>query len=769
MLNFFRKHQRIFFFVVTFFVVVSFLFFGTYTDFRAPEENSKDRILGKAIDGSALHSGEVDALARLLGADHEDQGRFPNLLNDGVIGKDLLIPGLGSMLAERYLEDLKEDLQFRVKKAKHYKFYTHPQVPFLSAEAVWQRVSPGLSERVGLLKSQEEEVSLHTFSLLAGLYVDQIHFPPDMLRRILSYQQQQYAWIQPDPRLQQENFALFGFQTVEDWLGPKFVQLAAQFILNAAILAEGKGYRVSHEEARVDLLRNVSLILQRYRETESPEAYFQQQIRLLGMQEALVLKLWRKVMLFRRYFSEVGNGIFNDDLALRQFNVFAKESARIDLYQLPVELRLKNFQDLLQLQVYLDAVALPKARGALLNLPTVFLTPEEVEKRFPELVQKSFSLEFAEVQKESVSQKISLKETWEWELGDSQWAELTVRFPILAQGQIETRDERFLALESLDPKLRLEIDRFARGRIVDAHPEWIDQALEQAAVKKEKIGVRSKGGKLPFAGVTDPAALLTLLQLAPLKEVKEESAPARSAQAQLGRFTADGETFYRIALLERPSAKEILTFAAAKREGILETLLDKRLEEAYADVRKKDPAMFKQEEGTWKPWQEVKDQIAARFYSPLLKAIKEEPQESLDLYAQQRFVDYVKEAKRNLEIDPEDSRWLHPSLGETQMENMSLDTQWRLVKSRKEIQRSVKGPLNKEALFQLTEGAWSPIEADPSGDLSFIHLLKHTAGEGASPGEVGRGQQVLSIDARRYLMQQVLEMLAEKKAIILHE
>ena len=116
-------------------IVLSFSFFGTYSAF-APEERVKDRVIGKAINGSSLHSREVEALARLLGSDHEDQGKLPNVLNDGVIGKDLLMTGMGSMLAERYFDVLKEDLKPRVKKAKFYKAYAHPQVPFLSVESV---------------------------------------------------------------------------------------------------------------------------------------------------------------------------------------------------------------------------------------------------------------------------------------------------------------------------------------------------------------------------------------------------------------------------------------------------------------------------------------------------------------------------------------------------------------------------------------------------------------------------------------------------------
>jgi GcvH upstream region-like protein len=768
MLGFFRKHQRFFFFFVTIVVAISFSFFGTYSTL-VPEQGTSDRVLGKAIDGSSLRSREVEGLARLIGSDHEDQGKLPNVLNDGVIGKDLLMTGLGTMLAERYFADLKDDLQPRIKKASHFKPYAHPQVSFLSAESVWQHIAPGMSDRMTLLKNYSEEMSLQTFSLLAGLYVDQMHLPPEMLRRILSYQQKQYSWVQPDPRLQKDDLSLFGFQTVEDWLGPKFVQLASQFILNAALIAEQKGYRVTEEEAHVDLLQNVASLLQRYSADEGPEEYFKQQVRVLGMDERTVLKLWRKVMLFRRYFSDVGGGVFNDDLAQKQFNAYAKESVSVDLYQLPPELRLKNFQDLLKLQVYLDAVALPKARGSLLSLPKAFLKPEDVEKRFPELVQRSFLLEFSEVQKEQIAEQISLRETWEWELEDNHWKELKTRFPILAQKEAATREERFLVLESLDPKVRLEIDQCARARIVDSHPEWIDQALQQAPLKTQIVGIRSKGGTLPFAGATDSSAILTLLQLAPLKDAKEDSAPALAAGAKLVQFSADGKTIYRVSVLKRSPSKEILTFATASHDGVLETLLDKRLEESYSEVSKKDAAPFKQEDGTLKPWKDVKDQIGARLYPELLKAIKEEPQESLDVYAHRRLYEYMKEAGRNLEADPENPLWIQTSNSETEWERVSLDSQWRLVKSRSEIKRSAPSRLNKEELFQLEEGAWSKMEISSSGDLSFAHVLHHQSGAEATPDEVSRGQYILSIDAKRYLMQQVLDAISAKNAIVMHE
>ena len=44
--------------------------------------------------------------------------------------------------------------------------------------------------------------------------------------------------------------------------GPKFTRLVAEFILNSAIVAEEKGYRVSKEEAWADLVQNASVSFQ---------------------------------------------------------------------------------------------------------------------------------------------------------------------------------------------------------------------------------------------------------------------------------------------------------------------------------------------------------------------------------------------------------------------------------------------------------------------------------------------------------------------------
>src|SRR5579872_2104087 len=116
MLQFFRKHQKILFIVVTFVVVVSFCFFGTYGTMAQPE-GAADYELGKGVSGQAVKSREFTTLCRLLESSVLDRSskEMPNLYNPGVIEKDFLSTGLGLMLVKPYFSEVKKELDERVK------------------------------------------------------------------------------------------------------------------------------------------------------------------------------------------------------------------------------------------------------------------------------------------------------------------------------------------------------------------------------------------------------------------------------------------------------------------------------------------------------------------------------------------------------------------------------------------------------------------------------------------------------------------------------
>lgn len=794
MLHFFRKYQRFFFLFTTIIIILSFSFFGTFSTLVSTNE-VQDQKIGKAVDGSFLSKKEIEALSHFLATSNTDRGLLqrnllPNLFNDGVVQKDFLSTGMGPLLAKSYFDELKDDVASRLMKAKHFRPYVHPQAPFLNAEAIWAHFAPTLSEHFKTLVTTSEEPRFEGFQLLCDLYLAQASFPGDILKQFLIYHQSQYGWLKADPLLQESSLSLFGFESSEEWFGQRFLNLVSQFILNAAIIAEQKGYKISKEEVRADLLHNLQNSLEQFaagshgtqEDLEAKaESAFHPQLRSMGLDEATALKIWGKVMLFRRLFNDVGASVFLDSLSYRELGSFANQGAEVELYQLPEELRLKDFYSLLQLQLYLEAVAsnASKIKQGHLLLPTAFLSPDEVEKKYPELVQSRFTIEYAEVKKEPLMQKIGLRQMWDWQLQEEHWQELKATFTELVRKESTSREERFALLESLDPKTRFKVDQFSRTKILEQHPEWIEEEFAKAPLQTVTLGIRSKGGQVPFRGLQEVEPLLELLQKAPLKGEENTSRSAFEAQRQLDEFSPDDQTIYKIVVIKRAQGKQILSFGEAAADKTLAKLVDKRLEEAYPDVRKKDTAFFQNEDGSWKAFVEVKEQIGALLYVDLLKKIEESSIETaslknsehikrpLEFYATHRLYAHVKAAKEQLKKNPQDTLWVKTEMRTTSdpFEPSSPATQWQLIKREQEVKRNSHVYFDKAELFSLPEGSFSSLFAPLNGDLCFFHLLKKIEGAKKLDNQVLQGQEMLAIDAKKCLMHHLLQQIKERGGI----
>jgi GcvH upstream region-like protein len=732
MLGFFRKYQKFFFVIVTIFVVISFSFFGTFSTFSR-EERNLDKAIGKTVNGAPITSREMEALMRLVATSSAERGSSPNLFNDGVIANEFLKTGMAAMLADTYFDTIKEDLALRLKKAKHYKPYVHPKAPFISAEMIWQQYFPSMSRDLVEVKGYVEGATLENFSLLMRLYLSQLQLPPETLKQFLVYQQSHYQNLPPDPQLQQLDLSLFGFHSIEEWFGPQFLQLVCRFILNSAAVASEKGYLVTNEEARADLFQNLQTALKAYGvKGEETSAYFQKQLRLLQLDENTAIKAWRKVMLFKRLFHDVGNAVVVDPFIYKNFEHYASDGVVAELYELPEELRLKSVNDLIKLHMYLEAVTGKKEVGE--SLPVDFLPVEEVEKRFPELIVRRFEIEVSEASKQKLASQVSLKETWEWELEEKNWNLLRNAFSF-ADGAFDV-ETRFEYLEKMDPKERFKIDAFARMKIVDSHPEWVQDALAKSDVRNEVLNIRSRGGKLPLSGIKDPASFADLL-------LSVASRPDR----QLEMFSEDEITYYNIKVIEAAPFKEILLFAEGVRDGTLQTLVDLRLETAYPDVRRKDSAAFQSENGSWRPFQEVKEEIGRRLYASLTASFENRPQ--------LRFVAHMQAAKNALEMQPNDASWIRSSSMEKQKTLDSLVEQWRLEKTTHTITRASQDKFPKETLLALPVGTWSEVQTLDNGNILFARILEKV--ENVKGSMAKEGQEILSIGARRYLMSQLLE------------
>src|SRR5579871_4465996 len=190
MLNFLRKHQRIFFIVITAAIIVSFCFFGTYSTMGNREE-VPDSELVCGVSGAPIMQQELSALCRLI--EHspfdpidQERSEMPNFLNDGVIEKDFLGNGLGVILAKQYFEKFQPDLDKRMQKIRQFRSYVHPRTNQISAEGAWSRFSPSLSEHLRALKETSDPASTETLALMANLYLDQARMSPSILKQILN-------------------------------------------------------------------------------------------------------------------------------------------------------------------------------------------------------------------------------------------------------------------------------------------------------------------------------------------------------------------------------------------------------------------------------------------------------------------------------------------------------------------------------------------------------------------------------------------------------
>ncbi|MBM3183989.1 MAG: hypothetical protein FJZ64_01620, partial [Chlamydiae bacterium] len=305
MLQFFRKYQKYCFFFVAVVIIATFSFFGTFSTFDR-DEKQEDRTIAKKIDGSPLLLSEVRELARWLATDQmdlPDHGKMPNFCNDGVIRKDLLKTGIAALLVEAYFDVFKEEIVAKVDRAKRFKGYFHPDFPILSAAVVWERFAPKLQEELIHLR-EETEVSRKTFSILANLYERQNDFPTPMLRQIL-FMEEKRLGLRRDPMLEQGDISFLGLHSLTDWFGHDFLNLSAEFVLNAAVFAEEKGYRVSIEEAKGDLLCNFETFIQKRGIDRSKLPTFHEHLRSFGFDETGAAKIWQKVLLFRRVFQGI--------------------------------------------------------------------------------------------------------------------------------------------------------------------------------------------------------------------------------------------------------------------------------------------------------------------------------------------------------------------------------------------------------------------------------------------------------------------------------
>ena len=790
MLDFFRKYQKYIFLIVTIVIVISFSFFGTYSTLDSNPNVWREQVAFQAVNGHDVTQLDVEDLAHFLATDSEDKVLFggvwgPNFLNDGVIRKDFIETGLATELAIAYKNDLKDDYDSRLLKEKKFQLYKHPQAPFLSVETIWSHFSPGIVDSYYSLRSAQDALDKDAFNHRIALFLTQKTLPASTLKYILRFQENQSNSIQADPKLDQTDLSLFGYHTIEDWFGPKFIRLVSEFIINASILAEEQGYEVSRAEVQADLLRNTRASYQENINNPSlgvasPQEYFNEQLRRLNMDASRVMKIWRQILLFRRYFQDAGSTALIDALPSQKLNQFGYENVKVDLYRLPQEFRLSNFEDLQNFEIYLQIVA-KQNKANLLELPKEFLSVAEILKTYPQLVQKRYELEVSEASQKSLLARIGLKELWNWEVQEENWKLLQSEFPILALKEGLTREDRFEVLENLDYTTRNKVDSFAKTIIIQQHPDWIAAALDQAQPKKMTVGIRTEGGKIFVSGLDTKEKrekFINLLDKASLGVKPELGSP-------LYAYTDDNKSYYRITVLQKADKQEILTFAEAQSDGTLNQIKDAILEKYYLKVRDNSPEVFQTSKGDWQPFSNVKQTVANQYFEKNLLALESiqmslhpNPKEvkvwNRDEAANLRFYNYLKKIKEDIQNNQEnEEKWIKPASDQATFadHSSSLLNQWKLEKTSPTVDRQTKDhPVKIDEASAIAVESWSSIKNSRTGDLAFYKMIElggNNEDMTLVAEQVEKIQKILGSEAKRNLMEEVLVKLKKEKAISL--
>ena len=531
MLALFRKYQKIIFVFTTAVIILSFLFFGTMNSMGgAPEV--KEETLMKAIDGSNVSVQKVDRMVQFLSSSQmnlkDDGAGSVNLLNAGALETLFLSTSLGAELAEKLKDQIEPERAKATYVASSFEGYKHASAQFLSSEMIWGQFLPESLQLVHTLTRQRTSLSTERkFQLLSRGYLMHQKLPSNFVRKVLAYQVQQMGNMEEDPALPYADMSLCGLHTAKDWLGETYIRAAAQFIINGGAYARKQGYKVSTQEARQTLVARAGQAVQLLSRESASEVDFYQvflsQARKLGMSEKDCLDTWKEIALFEKLVFDVQNTVTIPEDKLPP----PKEQALVEIYSLPDFLDFKDFTSLLKLQVYVEAVTGKKISGnAPFALPSQMLSLYELEKKAPDLVQRSYKLEYSEIDLKKLSAKVGLKQTWAWQTSDEGWSQLQKAFSYLGQKTAQDKESRFAALEALSAPQRVEVDSFSKESLLRQNPEGLKAELASVAPEVKTLTLSASGFELPFKGVSDLGALLSLI------EAKDSS---------LAFYTGDGQ------------------------------------------------------------------------------------------------------------------------------------------------------------------------------------------------------------------------------------
>jgi GcvH upstream region-like protein len=742
MFTFFRRYQRVIYFIITGVIILSFSFFGTYSAFVSGKGD--DPVVFRLFDGTPVTRSKCNDYVAFLSTDAQpSEGGHVNLLNDGVFLHDIIETGIGELLVKKFPQQFL-DWKGKFRREKSFIPYHHPQAPFIGALQVWSYFSPDLKSAFEEYQELSGEDIVELYRKKTALFRAERQFSPFYLRQVLMHQQKQFPWLEPDVSLEHRSLGLFGYQQISDWYGAHFVEKACQFIMQVAQQAKKAGWSVSSSEVLASLQNNVEKAHRHISSEESPEELFQISLQNLNMDRARAMEVWSHVLLFRRALTELPRDVILDPAVLKKYFQNEERFCELDCFQLQPSLRFSTTKDLWKFETYLQAVSAPKG----LELPQTFRSVDSVLASYPELVEQRFIVSFSAASIDHISKNIRLRDIWDWQ--DAHWDELVASVDELRGVPATDRPKKLAALEKISAAARSHANIIAKEHIVALHPEWIDEALRKESPQTVCVGLRLKGGVLPFEGITDRQAFLSELLKAPIDE----------AYAPLGRYSQDGQHFYSIRVLDKAREQSIVSFPDALADGTMDRILDATLEAAYERMKTDRSREWKNDDGSWKKFSELKEQVGERYFAPLSKKLdvlvnvwKQKLPEYChwdDVKSARvavRFLPHLDLLEKRLEKEGAEAPFVtvpflptDPKI--TSLEERPLQDLWKLVREpQKVVYRELKEKVAFSGAFDSPVGSW----ISPRYSQNFGPFVAKVTATGIGPSDTAVRMSLYSL------------------------
>ncbi|KPK33607.1 MAG: hypothetical protein AMS24_00590 [Chlamydiae bacterium SM23_39] len=533
MFKFLRKNRKIILIITSAVIILSFSFFGTYNAILDSREKVKDEKVFE-IKNKKIFRSDLNILSFLL--DRENK----ILRENSTISKEFFQTRIVELLFEKNIDKLSLDFKKRLDRIKNFDLYVYPYNPNISLENILKNKNPKILRLLNEIK-KIEKIDLNTFKKFSELYIEIDKVSKIDIQNKLLLQQKNSPYLPLDRSLFDVNFNIFPFSNISEWLGESFLDIIFKFIFEVADFFEDGKKEIKKKEVEVELLK-----------------FYPESNRRL-------VNIWKKVLLFKKYMQQEEKNLFLDNLCLKKISSYADKKAKLKIFKLPKYLIFKEFKDFLKLLLYLEITSDEEKS----SFSTKYKRVEEIEKKYPSLIENHFIVEIKKTDMDEAGTKISEKKLWQWQVDEKNYKKLKDRFYILNSFEDDTEDKRFNAFENISANRRKEIDEYSRKEMVKENKDIIKNILSEKEKEKKDLYIRGVDSFPVLEGVSNK-------NLIKLLEKKSKNL----------FFCSDNEElYYQINCLSKKE-KSIISFKKGMEDKTLENILNNILYSFYKDLKK---------------------------------------------------------------------------------------------------------------------------------------------------------------------------------------